>query len=261
VANTALRSTLAELERVNQELRRLDELKSDFVAMVSHELRSPLTSIIGYCSTMMRHWDSFDTERKRSFVDIIDTQSRRLSGLVNDLLEMSRIESGHLDTQLRPVPLADMLAELASEYADRLPALTVTGSADATVVADSEHLRRVLINLLDNAVKYGADPVFIDVSTHGGPEHGGPEHGGPEHGGTARVAVRDSGDGVPEEFRPRLFEKFAQASSGSKRTATGSGLGLSIVRGLVDAMGGDVWYESKDDGRSNGFVVQLPLAH
>ena len=245
VANTALRSTLAELERVNQELRRLDELKSDFVAMVSHELRSPLTSIIGYCSTMMRHWEQFDNERKRSFVSIIDTQSRRLSGLVNDLLEMSRIESGRLDTQLRPVVLSELLGELAGEYAERLPSLTVTGNPATTVVADSDHLRRILINLLDNALKYGAEPVSVHVSAHGG---------------AARVAVRDSGDGVPEEFRPRLFEKFAQASSGSKRTSTGSGLGLSIVRGLVDAMGGDVWYESKDGDRQSGFVVQLPLA-
>ena len=245
VANTALRSTLAELERVNQELRRLDELKSDFVAMVSHELRSPLTSIIGYCSTMIRHWDQFDAERKRSFVTIIDTQSRRLSGLVNDLLEMSRIESGRLDTQLRPVQLAEVLTELTTEYADRLPELAVTGHTDATVVADTDHLRRVLINLLDNAVKYGAEPVTIDVATAAG---------------VVRIAVRDSGDGVPEEFRPRLFEKFAQASSGSKRTATGSGLGLSIVRGLVDAMAGDVWYEPAEGERLSGFVVQLPLA-
>jgi two-component system sensor kinase len=245
VANTALRSTLAELERVNSELRRLDELKSDFVAMVSHELRSPLTSIIGYCSTMMRHWDSFDTDRKRSFVEIIDTQSRRLSGLVNDLLEMSRIESGHLDTQLRPVVLSDVLGELVRDYADRLPTLTVSGDLQTTVVADGDHLRRVLINLLDNAMKYGAEPVSVEVS---------------EHDSSARVAVRDGGEGVPEEFRSRLFEKFAQASSGSKRKATGTGLGLSIVRGLVDAMAGDVWYEPPVDDRAGGFVVRLPLA-
>src|SRR5207248_10126028 len=164
----------------------------------------------GYCSTMMRHWEQFDNERKRSFVEIIDRQSRRLSGLVNDLLEMSRIESGHLETQLRPVALADVLGELTREYAERLPSLTLTGSADVTVVADGEHQHRVLINLLDNAVKYGAEPVSIDVSVDGG---------------TGLVGVRDSGEGVPVEFRPRLFEKFAQASSGSKRTATGSGLG------------------------------------
>jgi len=246
VANTALRSTLAELERVNSELRRLDELKSDFVAMVSHELRSPLTSIIGYCATMMRHWDKVDEDRKRSFIEIIDTQSRRLSGLVNDLLEMSRIESGHLETQLRPMTVSDVLDELARDYAERLPALTIHGDVDAHVVADVDHLRRVLINLLDNAMKYGAPPVTVEVS---------------EDDESVRVAVRDSGDGVPAEFRPRLFEKFAQASSGSTRKATGTGLGLSIVRGLVDAMAGDVWYEPRTESRLSGFVVQLPRAH
>jgi len=245
VANTALRSTLAELERVNSELRRLDELKSDFVAMVSHELRSPLTSIIGYCSTMMRHWDKVDEERKRSFIEIIDTQSRRLSGLVNDLLEMSRIESGHLDTHLRPLALAAMLEEVARDYAERLPSLSLDGALACVVVADEEHLRRVMINLLDNATKYGAEPVRVEVV---------------DDGGMVRIGVRDSGDGVPEEFRSRLFEKFAQASSGSKRKATGTGLGLSIVRGLVDAMAGDVWYEPPSDDRLSGFVVQLPRA-
>jgi signal transduction histidine kinase len=213
--------------------------------MVSHELRSPLTSIIGYCSTMMRHWDRVDEDRKRSFIDIIDTQSRRLSGLVNDLLEMSRIESGHLETQLRPMRISDVLDELARDYAERVPSLTVAGAVSAPVVADADHLRRVLINLLDNAVKYGAAPVTITVF---------------EDEGSVRVAVRDGGEGVPEEFRPRLFEKFAQASSGSKRKATGTGLGLSIVRGLIDAMGGDVWYEPPAQDRLGGFVVQLPAA-
>ncbi|HMC70970.1 MAG TPA: ATP-binding protein, partial [Mycobacteriales bacterium] len=149
------------------------------------------------------------------------------------------------ETRLRPLLLAEMLDELARDYADRLPTLSVNGAVAAVVVADDEHLRRVLINLLDNAVKYGAEPVTIEVV---------------ENDGTVRVAVRDSGDGVPDEFRPRLFEKFAQASSGSKRKATGTGLGLSIVRGLVDAMAGDVWYEPPTGERSGGFVVQLPRA-
>jgi two-component system sensor kinase len=244
VANSALRSTLSELERANGELRRLDELKSDFVAMVSHELRSPLTSILGYCSTMLRHWDKVDDDRKRSFVDIIDRQSRRLSGLVNDLLEMSRIESGRLDTRLQPIALRPLVEELAGDFRDRLPQLRLTGHVDATVVADVEHLRRVLINLLDNAIKYGEQPVFVEVDASVD---------------IVRVAVRDSGAGVSEEFRPRLFEKFAQASSGSTRKATGTGLGLSIVKGLIEAMGGTVHYELEAN-RGGAFVVRLPRA-
>jgi signal transduction histidine kinase/tetratricopeptide (TPR) repeat protein len=244
VANSALRSTLAELERANVELRRLDELKSDFVAMVSHELRSPLTSILGYCSTMLRHWDKVDNDRKRSFVDIIERQSRRLSGLVNDLLEMSRIESGKLDTRLAPIAVRPLLEELAADFHDRLPTLKIDGDVEAAVVADTEHLRRVLINLLDNAIKYGGTPVSVDVER------------GPN---LVTLAVRDAGPGVPAEFRPRLFEKFAQASSGSTRNATGTGLGLSIVRGLVEAMGGTVRYEPPGQ-RGGAFVVELPRA-
>jgi two-component system sensor kinase len=244
VANTALRTTLDELERANSELRRLDELKSDFVAMVSHELRSPLTSILGYCATMLRHWDKVEDARKRSFIDIIDRQSRRLSGLVNDLLEMSRIESGSLHTELRPFGLRDLLEELARDYVDRIDDIRIVGAVDAHVVADVEHLRRVLINLLDNAIKYGRPPVTVGVT---------------ETPDGVAVVVRDEGPGVPEEFRARLFEKFAQASSGSTRKATGTGLGLSIVRGLVEAMDGLVWYEPPTD-RGGAFVVRLPRA-
>jgi two-component system sensor kinase len=244
VANNALRSTLGELERANTELRRLDELKSDFVAMVSHELRSPLTSILGYCSTMMRHWDKVDDERKRSFIDIINRQSQRLSGLVNDLLEMSRIESGKLDTRLLPMPLRPLVEELAVDYRPRIPDLRVTGDVDCHVVADIEHLRRVLINLLDNAIKYGAPPVSIDITCEAD---------------VVCIAVRDSGPGVEEEFRPRLFEKFAQASSGSTRNATGTGLGLSIVKGLAEAMLGTVTYEPPDV-RGGAFVIALQRA-
>ncbi|HET6818002.1 MAG TPA: ATP-binding protein [Mycobacteriales bacterium] len=245
VANSALRSTLDELERANSELRRLDELKSDFVAMVSHELRSPLTSILGYCSTMMRHWDRVDDDRKREFIDIIERQSRRLSGLVNDLLEMSRIESGHLETRLQPLSLRSVLDELVRDYAGRIRQLELTGDLDDPVLADPDHLHRVLINLLDNAIKYGAEPVIIDVS---------------QAKDSVTIAVRDSGPGVTEDFRPRLFEKFAQASSGSTRKATGTGLGLSIVAGLVGAMGGSVAYEPPTEDRPGGFAVQLQRA-
>ena len=244
VANNALRSTLAELERANSELKRLDELKSDFVAMVSHELRSPLTSILGYCSTMLRHWDRVDDGRKVSFVEIIERQSRRLSGLVNDLLEMSRIESGHIDTRLQPLAIRPVLDELAREYRGRIQQLQLTGELEADVIADPDYLHRVLINLLDNAIKYGAEPVTVDVQVAGG---------------TVLLAVRDVGDGVAEDFRPRLFEKFAQASSGSTRKATGTGLGLSIVRGLVEAMGGGVDYEPPGH-EPGGFVVRLVRA-
>lgn len=245
VANNALRATLADLERANSELRRLDELKSDFVAMVSHELRSPLTSILGYCSTMLRHWDRVDEDRKRSFVQIIDRQSRRLSGLVNDLLEMSRIESGKLDTSIAPIGLRVLVEEMLADFSSRLPDVAVLGDVDVVLQADGEHLRRVLINLLDNAIKYGEPPVSIEVTTAGG---------------RVAIAVRDGGPGVDAEFRPRLFDKFAQASSGSTRDATGTGLGLSIVKGLMEAMGGAVRYDPPVAGVGGAFVVTLPLA-
>src|SRR3954447_61285 len=136
---------------------------------------------------------------------------------------MSRIESGHLETVLLPIDLRAMLDEVADEYRDRISDLIVSGSVDVDVLADSDHLHRVLIHLLHNAIKYGAEPVHLQVLPQDD---------------AVLLAVRDAGPGVAEEFRPRLFEKCAQASSGSTRKATGTGLGLSIVKGLVDAIGG-----------------------
>jgi signal transduction histidine kinase/serine/threonine protein kinase/tetratricopeptide (TPR) repeat protein len=242
--NDALRVALDELQRVNDQLRVVDELKSDFVAMVSHELKSPLTSILGYCSMLLRRWDDVTVEQRFNFVEVIEQQAQRLSKLVHDLLEMSHIESGHLDTRPQPVRLRELVHHVANSYATPLDGLIIDIADAVRAVADPEHLQRVVINLLDNAYKYGAAPVSVTASVADG---------------QVRLVVADAGDGVPEEFRPRLFEKFAQASSGPTRQSGSTGLGLSIVRGLAQAMHGEVSFEPGDPTGSK-FIVLLPAA-
>lgn len=239
----ALRSALEQLEVVNAELRALDEMKSDFVAMVSHELKTPLTSILGYSSTMLRYWDDLPDGDRQEYVRTIDRQSHRLARLVSDLLEMSRIEAGYLEPDLQDVDLAAAVATLLTAY-DEPEDTTVAIDHGLAVRADPDHLQQMLTNYYDNARKYGAAPLRIEAV---------------RAGDDVVIAVCDRGAGVPEDFVPRLFGKFAQASTGSRREGTGTGLGLSIVRGLARAAGGDAWYEPGPVGGSR-FCVRLPGA-
>jgi two-component system sensor kinase len=223
VRTAALEEALARLEEVNAELRALDQMKSDFVAMVSHELKTPLTSILGYSSTLLRFWDDLPDDDRREYIRTVDRQSRRLGRLVSDLLEMSRIEAGYLDPDLQDVDLAAAVAALpdARDVEADVP-------AGLLVRADPDHLQQILTNYVDNARKYGAHPLRLEAC---------------RDGGYVTIAVCDAGPGVPEAFASRLFDKFAQASTGSRREGSGTGLGLSIVRGLAQAAGGDAWYE------------------
>jgi signal transduction histidine kinase/tetratricopeptide (TPR) repeat protein len=237
----ALRTALRQLEVVNEELRALDEMKSDFVAMVSHELKTPLTSILGYSSTMLRYWDGLPDADRMEYVRTIDRQSHRLARLVSDLLEMSRIEAGYLSPDAQDVDVAAAVASLLGSYDDP-PDVTVDVPDGITVRADADHLHQILTNYLDNARKYGGPPIRVTAAVDG-----------PD----VVVAVTDGGLGVPEEFVPRLFDKFAQASTGRRRRASGTGLGLSIVRGLAKANGGDAWYEPNEPTGAR-FCVRLP---
>jgi signal transduction histidine kinase len=236
-----------ELESVNRELRVADQLKSDFVSMASHELRTPLTSIVGFASTLLNYWDETSEADKRTYIGVIDRQSQRLSRLVNDLLAMSRIESGALHTRRTRVDLRMAIAQATADLGTVADDVTVSCREQTDVLADPDHLQQMLVNSLSNAFKYGAPPVTIDV-----------EHDA--DGDRIVLRVRDHGAGVPETFVPQLFDKFSQASTGSTRKATGTGLGLSIVRGLAEANGGSAWYERPVDGDGSVFCVALDPA-
>lgn len=229
----------AILAEANAQLAAADRLKDQFLAMASHEMRTPLTAIAGFTSTMQNLWDDLADDRKREFVEIIDTQTGRLQRLVDDLLTLARIESGALEARPRSISLATELEQTIRELG--VPNIRIDCPHDLTAFADPDQVQQILVNLVGNAVKYGREP--IRVSAQAVP-------------GAIEIRVRDQGEGVPAEFVPQLFERFARASS-RRSEVPGTGLGLSITRGLAHAQGGDAWYEPNEP-RGSCFVFCLP---
>lgn len=229
----------AELAHTNEQLAAADRLKDQFLAMASHEMRTPLTAIAGFTSTMRSMPAELSEEQKQEFLTIIDTQVRRLQRLVDDLLTLTQIQSGALEARCETVPVALALKRTVRELA--ASSVAIACPDELTALADPDQLQQILTNYLGNAIKYGAEPIEVSARAAGG---------------TIEIRVADHGDGVPEEFVPQLFQRFARASS-SSADIKGTGLGLSISLGLAHAQGGDAWYEPNQP-RGACFVVQLP---
>ena len=238
-AEKELERSAQDLRQANEELRAADEMKSHFVAVASHELRTPLTSILGFSSTLLRFWPQLSEDQRRDQVAIIDEQARRLARLVDDLLTLSRIEAGVLETRPTSVDVTGAVRRVVDAFPERSVDITVAVPPEARVAADPDHLEQILMNYLANALKYGSPPYEVEARAKGR---------------GVEIRVRDRGQGVPQGFEDRLFEKFAQAPSAH---GAGTGLGLSIVRGLAEAQGGRAWYEPNEP-QGACFAVRLP---
>lgn len=232
-----------DLRRANEELTELDQLKNEFVSTASHELRTPLTSVMGTALTLQRSWHRLPDAQRAALLEAMVRQSRHLSRLVDDLLQVSRILEGELQSHPEPVPVHTAVEE-ALACAGLHGPVTVDCDPGLAVRADPDHLQQILANLLTNAGKYGHPPITVTA--------------GPA-GGQVEIQVLDSGPGVAPEFVPNLFDRFTQADRGDRRTSAGLGVGLSIVKALVSANAGSVRYEA---GTSGGacFCVRLPAA-
>lgn len=229
------------------ETRRLENIRREFVANVSHELRTPVTSIRSAAETLEAALESRPDMAAR-FLDIIDRNAARLHELVEDLLDLSRIESRQFSLSLesiQPDVLLGQITELFTERAERRSvSLDWTVEPDAgIVVADRKALERVLANLIDNALKYVGEG-HVTVAAR-------------RHGDRVALSVQDDGPGIEERHLQRLFERFYRVDAGRSRDLGGTGLGLSIVKHLVDSMGGVVQVESAV-GRGTTFTVLLP---
>jgi two-component system phosphate regulon sensor histidine kinase PhoR len=228
------------------DLRRVESIRRDFVANASHELKTPLTSIRGYAERLA---DMKMPDHAVSAVDAIVVNARRLQALVEDLLELSRIESGSVPLRPEPVDLAELVRRLLRDLEPRLRAgelqLDVEAATDTRVWADRHAVEQVLGNLLDNAIKYTPSGGRIDVRVRPGP------------GLRLRVSVTDTGIGIPRKDLPRIFERFYRVDPGRSRALGGTGLGLAIVKHLVQAMGGQLGVESQP-GHGTRFWVDLP---
>ncbi|HTG32329.1 MAG TPA: response regulator [Thermoanaerobaculia bacterium] len=236
-----------------EEQKRIEQLKNDFVSVVSHELRTPLTSIRGSLGLIAGGVAGELPAKARSLVDIAAKNCERLVRLINDILDVEKIESGQMGFRLAPVDLA-ALAEQATEsnrayaegYEVELRIVTAGEAAEeARVWGDADRLLQVITNLISNAVKFSPRGGVVEVAVTRGE-------------GEARVAVTDHGPGVPPEFRQRIFEKFAQADSSSTREKGGTGLGLSISRAIVERHQGRIGFAS-EPGVATAFFFDLPL--
>jgi two-component system phosphate regulon sensor histidine kinase PhoR len=217
------------------EIRRLEAVRRDFVANVSHELKTPLTSISGYAETLLA--DQPDAETTRRFLTTILENARRMQRLVDDLLDLARIEAGRWQPEPEPVPVADTAQEMWNELAERAAARLIQFSLDVDpgaeiVTADVDALRQVLTNLLDNSLRYTSRGGRIVCRSR------------LEDGGVA-ISVADNGSGIGHEHLDRIFERFYRADQSRSREEGGTGLGLAIVKHLVEAHGGKVYAESE----------------
>ncbi|GAT64628.1 multi-sensor signal transduction histidine kinase [Planomonospora sphaerica] len=274
----------AEREQVRR-LRELDRMKDELVALVSHEIRAPVAVIRSYAE-MLADLPEL-TDEPRMFADVIDRRSAHLQHLVDDLLDLARLDAGHTTVDPRPVSLTRLVRQAVDEHRAAAAAkhLTVEVALEhhLPVRADPVRLRQVLDNLLSNAVKYTPEHGTVTVTAGcdaapapDGPRHGAPGHNGRrsrKHGGgeaspqeaetcrsgTVTVTVADTGIGVPAEEYPCLFDRFFRASTARRAGITGTGLGLAVTKAVVEAHGGTVT-AAPGEGGGTVFTVRLPTA-
>lgn len=231
------------------EVRRLETMRRDFVANVSHELRTPV-SVIGANAETLLGGGLDDAERAVGFVEAILRNAERLARIISDLLDLSRIEAGKYSIQLEAIPiveaLADAVAEVGVHAAERNIAIRIEATGELSAMADGAALEHVLLNLLDNAVKYTPLAGHVIVRAVATTK-------------SVRIEVEDDGPGIAPEHRARVFERFYRVDRGRSRDTGGTGLGLAIVKHLAEQMGGTV---SVGSAAKHGsvFCVELPRA-
>ncbi len=229
-----------ELER----LRKLDSMKSDFVANVSHELKTPLTSIKAYTEALL---DMATSGEALSFLKVIDQESDRLIFLINDLLNISHLQSGKMKMNFAPVAprrIAEEILALSKVQSEKHPLRLEIADDLPELLLDKEKMKEVLINLVSNAIKYS-------------PEGGDVRIGMRIEETNLRLEVQDRGPGIPKVEQANLFQTFYRTSSSRKANIHGTGLGLAIVKGIVESHGGRVWVES-EPGRGATFCAVIP---
>ena len=238
-----------ELGRLYQELANASRHKSEFLANMSHELRTPLNAIIGFSDVLETEMAGPLNGRQRQYVEDVREAGSHLLSLINDILDLSKVEAGRMELTLSEMPLADVLESGLTMHTARAARqgveLHLTVAPDVGVVrADERKVRQIVFNLLSNAVKFTPGGGRVEVTAV-------------RDGGAVEVAVSDTGIGIAPSDRDRIFEEFAQASTPDGRPAEGTGLGLALARRFVELHGGRIWVES-EPGVGTTFRFTLP---
>ncbi len=239
-----LEQSRRELEAQNAELRESERMKTELVNIVSHELRTPLASVLGFTALLLKR--EFDPPTRRHYLGIVDAQARRLAALLEDFLDVQRIEHEGVDLATEKIDLAVLLDEQAQLYAAQSPKHQLEVALEErplTVRGDPNRLAQVVGNLLSNAIKYSPGGGMVEVMAA-------------RSGAGVRIAVRDHGRGIPNDQQSRIFTKFFRGDAGATGI-TGTGLGLAVSREIVEAHGGSIGFDS-DPGEGTTFWLELP---
>lgn len=226
-------------ERALQAERDAVATERRFLSMLTHELRNPVASIRGFATLLASHWEELPEVQRRDFVDHVERASGRLQRLTTEFLRLAEHHEQGFQPRTHDVDLRELVEGVVGDLGEAVPDVRVEAPDPARARLDPDFTRQCLANLLTNAAKYGGPPIEVTVDP-------------PPPEGTGAIAVRDHGPGVPREFVPHLFRRFARAERGPEST----GLGLSIARDLARAQGGDLHYEPADPG--SRFVLAIP---
>jgi len=246
--NTALEKLNSILSEANERLKTLDRQKTEFLNIVAHDLRTPLSSIRGFADLILMYKNRPD--KHEEFLNIIKNESIRLEMLINDYLDLEKIESGQITFKRESVDIKSVINDslvtyrgeaeehgisLKSHFSDDIPVIT----------ADDGKIRQVVSNLLSNAIKYTPKGGTVTISVI-------------KNGCYVEVSVEDTGSGIPGEYHKKIFDRFVQVEGGNKKVKKGTGLGLPIVKNIVEHYGGKIWVKS-EYGRGAKFIFTLPI--
>jgi signal transduction histidine kinase/DNA-binding response OmpR family regulator len=266
-SNQVLQEINSMLMESQAELEELNRLKSDFIAIVSHELRTPLASIMGYVDLMLDEETGPRNEEQTQYLGVIERNAERLSRLINDILDISRIEAGRIDLAMVPLDVVKIAKETVVTMHPQAQAkgieMTVSMAEGLPLIqGDPDRIRQVLVNVLGNAIKFTPQGGRVEISGRclAAGEQSPPP--GPELATATDwllVSVTDTGVGIVTEELDRIFDRFYQVGGFADRSGGGSGLGLSIARGIVEAHGGLVWAQSAGENQGSTFTFALPV--
>ncbi len=253
VSNRSLACANRELEEANKKLKEIDQMKSDFISTVSHELRTPLTSIKAF-SELMAMKPGMPADKRNRLLSIINNEADRLTRLINDVLDLSKIENGHFSWRMEPLSMGDIVrtsvAGIQSLADNKGVAIAVEGLHYPlpAVLGDRDRLVQVITNILSNSIKFTprGGTITIAVRHEESPKH------------QVIVSISDTGIGIPEKDQELIFEKFQRSGDILTSNIEGTGLGLAITRQIVNYHGGRIWVRSKP-GKGSTFTFTLPL--